>query len=224
VDAGDTEADGVLSTHEAFSVIDQIRATGKPVVMLSGGESLLREDIFDIARYGTERGLWMVMGTSGYLIDHDIARKLSDAGIRAVAISLDSRDATRHDSFRGLEGVWERAVAAIEHCRDKGIGVQIIMSVMRSAMSEVEDVIGLGTSLGVPDYQLFFPIPAGRARQIEPRSPEEYEDLIRQILIRYRDSDLNIHLTCAPQFRRIADELGSRLVIFPRCNASSMVW
>jgi len=208
VDAGEKEVAGVLSTQEAFSVIDQIRATGRPVVVLSGGEPLLRDDVYDIARYGTEQGLRMVMGTSGYLIDHDIAGKLSEAGIRAVAISLDSGNATIHDSFRGLPGVWERAVAAIGHCRDAGIGVQINMSVMRSAMSEVEDVIGLGTSLGVRDYQLFFPIPTGRARQIEPRSPEEYEDLIRQILIRYRDSDLNIRPTCAPQFRRIADELG----------------
>ena len=208
VDAGDKEIAGVLSTQEAFAVIDQIRATGRPIVVLSGGEPLLREDVYDIARYGTEQGLRMVMGTSGYLIDGETAGKLRDAGIRAVAISLDSKDPSVHDSFRGLDGVWERAVAAIGHCRDAGIGVQINMSVMRSAMSEVEDVIDLGTSLGVRDYQLFFPIPTGRARQIEPRSPEEYEDLIRQILIRYRDSDLNIRPTCAPQFRRIADELG----------------
>lgn len=208
VDAGETEADGVLSTHEAFSVIDQIRATGMPVVVLSGGEPLLRDDVFDIARYGTEQGLRMVMGTSGYFIDQTIAKKLSDSGIRAVAISLDSKNATWHDSFRGLDGVWEKAVAAIGHCRDAGIGVQINMSVMRSAIREVEDVISLGTSLGVRDYQLFFPIPTGRARQTGHRSKEEYEDLIRQILIRYRDSDLNIRPTCAPQFRRIADELG----------------
>ena len=92
VDAGEEEADGVLSTQEAFSVIDQIRATGKPVVVLSGGEPLLREDIYAIARYGTEQGLRMVMGTSGYLIDQKTAVKLKDAGIRAVAISLDSKD------------------------------------------------------------------------------------------------------------------------------------
>ncbi len=208
VDAGAEEADGVLGTKEAFAVIDQIRATGKPVVVLSGGEPLLREDIYDIARYGTEQGLRMVMGTSGYLIGHDTAIKLKDAGIRAVAISLDSKDPKVHDSFRGLEGVWEKAVQAIGHCRDAGIAVQINMSVMRSAISDVEDVIGLGTSLGVRDYQLFFPVPTGRARYIEPRSPEEYEELIRQILLRYRDADLNIRPTCAPQFRRIADELG----------------
>jgi AdoMet-dependent heme synthase len=208
VDAGDEEVTGVLSTQEAFGVIDQIRVTGTPVVVLSGGEPLLREDVYKIARYGTERGLRMVMGTSGYLIDHGAAGKLRDAGIRAVAISLDSKDPEVHDSFRGLPGVWEKAVQAIRHCRDAGIAVQINMSVMRSAISDVEDVIGLGTSLGVRDYQLFFPVPAGRGRQIEPRSPVEYEELIRQILIRYRNSDLNIRPTCAPQFRRIADGIG----------------
>jgi len=208
VDAGEEEADGVLSTQEAFAVIDQIRATGTPVVVLSGGEPLLREDICAIARYGTEQGLRMVMGTSGYLIDHDTAAKLREAGIRAVAISLDSDDPPTHDAFRGLDGVWEKAVQAIGHCRDAGIAVQINMSVMRSAISDIEGVVGLGTSLGVRDYQLFFPVPAGRAWQIEPRSPEEYEALIRQVLIRYRDAGLNIRPTCAPQFRRIADGLG----------------
>jgi radical SAM protein with 4Fe4S-binding SPASM domain len=208
VDAGDEETDGVLSTHEAFSVIDQIRATGTPVVVLSGGEPLLREDVYKIARYGTEQGLRMVMGTSGYLIDCDTAAKLRESGIRAVATSLDSKDPSVHDAFRGLPGVWERAVAAIGHCRDAGIAVQINMSVMRSAIREVEDLIGFGTSLGVRDYQLFFPIPTGRARQTGPGSPEEYEELIRQILLRYHNTDLNIRPTCAPQFRRIADEMG----------------
>jgi len=208
VDAGEEEAAGVLSTQEAFSVIDQICETGNPVVVLSGGEPLLRKDICDIARYGTEKGLRMVMGTSGYLIDQKTAVNLKKAGIRAVAISLDSKDPATHDSFRGLEGVWERAVQAIGYCRDAGIAVQINMSVMRSALDEVEDVIGLGTRLGVRDYQLFFPVPTGRALQIEPRSPEEYEELIRHILVRFRNSDLNIRPTCAPQFRRIADSLG----------------
>jgi AdoMet-dependent heme synthase len=208
VDAGELEADGVLSTQEAFSVIDQIRATGRPVVVLSGGEPLLRDDVYDIARYGTEQGLRMVMGTSGYLIGPDTAAKLKEAGIQVVAISLDSGDPAVHDAFRGLDGVWEKAVQAIGHCRDAGIAVQINMSVMRAAIGDVEDVIGLGTSLGVRDYQLFFPIPTGRAWQIAVRTPEEYEELIRQTLLRYRHSDLNIRPTCAPQFRRIADGLG----------------
>jgi len=210
VDAGEREAEGVLSTEEAFGVIDQIRESGKPVVVLSGGEPLMREDIFAIARYGTEQGLRMVMGTSGYLLDQVMAKKLHESGISAVAISIDSADPSIHDAFRGTDGVWERAVQAIRFCKDEKISVQINMSVMQSAMSDVKDVIEVGTALGVRDYQIFFPVPAGRARLIEPRSPQEYEQLIRQILIKYRGSSVNIRPTCAPQFRRIADELGIR--------------
>jgi radical SAM protein with 4Fe4S-binding SPASM domain len=198
----------VLSTEEAFTVIDQICETGKPIVVLSGGEPLLREDIFTIARYGTERGLRMAIGTSGMLIDRTTAAQLREAGIRAVAISLDSATPAIHDAFRGRDDVWEKAVQAARNCRNEGIGVQINMSVMRSDISDVEAVIGLGTSLGIRDYQLFFPVPTGRAREIEPKSPQEYENLIRQILMKYRNSSVNIRPTCAPQFRRIADDLG----------------
>ena len=208
VDAGEREADGVLSTEEAFGVIDQICETGKPIVVLSGGEPLLREDIFAIAHYGTEQGLRMVMGTSGYLLDQVMAKKCKEAGIRAVAISLDSADPSVHDAFRGIDGVWERAVQAISFCHEEKMGVQINMSVMQPAMRDVEEVIEVGTALGVRDYQLFFPVPTGRARLTEPRSAKEFEELIRQILIRYRGSDLHIRPTCAPQFRRIAEELG----------------
>jgi radical SAM protein with 4Fe4S-binding SPASM domain len=208
VDAGVEEADGVLSTGEAFSVIDQIRATGKPVVVLSGGEPLLREDIYEIARYGTEQGLRMVMGTSGFLLDRPIAAKLRESGIDAVAISIDSADPAVHDAFRGVNGVWESAIQAIQNCHDEGVGVQINMSVMRTDLRDVEAVIAKGTALGVRDYQIFFPVPTGRARQKEPRNHQEYEEMIRQILIRYRERGVNIRPTCAPQFRRIAEEAG----------------
>jgi len=208
VDAGECEAEQTLSTEEALDVIDQIRACGKPVVVLSGGEPLLRNDIYDIAAYGTSRGLRMVMGTSGFLIDREAASRLREAGIRAVAVSLDSGDRKVHDAFRGVSGVWDRAVQAVRHCRDEGIGVQINMSVMHPGMKEIEGVIRRGTSLGVRDYQLFFPVPTGRAWGMDPMGPREYEDLIRQVLTRFRDDDLQIRPTCAPQFRRIAKDLG----------------
>jgi radical SAM protein with 4Fe4S-binding SPASM domain len=207
-DAGAREAEGVLNTDEAFGVIDQIRATGTPLVILSGGEPLMRGDICAIARYGTEQGLRMALGTSGFFIDTEMAAHLSRAGIRAAAISLDSDSPAVHDAFRGTDGAWDRAVQAIRHCRDAGIHVQINMSVMNSRADEVDRVVRLGRTLGVRDYQLFFPVPTGRSRLAEPRSPQEYEKMIRQVLLRYRDSDMNIRPTCAPQFRRIADEAG----------------
>ena len=208
VDAGEREADGVLTTEEAFGAIDQICETGRPVVVLSGGEPLMREDVFAIARYGTDQGLRMVMGTSGVLIDQATAARLSEAGIQAVAISLDSASPAMHDAFRGVSGAWEKAVQAIGHCRDAGIGVQINMSVLRPGFTDVESVVSLGTTLGVRDYQVFFPVPTGRAQDSEGCTSQEHETLIREILLHYSQGSVNIRPTCAPQFRRIAADLG----------------
>jgi radical SAM protein with 4Fe4S-binding SPASM domain len=207
IGAGEDEAAGVLSTKEAFSVIDQISMTGKPVVVLSGGEPLMRDDVFAIAKYGTDRGLHMVMGSSGFSLDRAAAQKLREAGVKAVAISIDSGDPAVHDEFRGVGGSWERAVRAVRYCRSEGIGVQINTSVQGPDLADVEGVFELGTEIGVRDYQIFFPVPTGRARE-NPGNVVKYENLIRQILLRYRDSGLNVRPTCAPQFRRIAEEAG----------------
>lgn len=208
VKAGENETAGVLSTDEALGVIDQIRDVGTPVVVLSGGEPLLRGDLCEIARYGTEKGLRMVMGTSGYFLDRSMAERLRDAGIRSVAVSIDSAVPAVHDSFRGVSGAWEKAVQAIRNCNNAGIGVQINMTVMRPSAGDVQSVVELGKGLGVTDYQVFFPVPTGRAQDFSPLNPREYEEVIRQVLLKYRDTSVNLRPTCAPQFRRIAQELG----------------
>ncbi|MFZ2074382.1 MAG: radical SAM protein [Methanoregula sp.] len=210
VNASEHEAEGVLSTDEAYAVIDQICEMGRPVVILSGGEPLMRDDIFRIARYGTKKGLVMAMGTSGVLIDETCAREIRDSGIRKVAISIDSADPSVHDSFRGLAGAWDRAVQGIRHCVNEGIGVQINTTVLSPDIQAIKDVVSLGTGLGVSDYQLFFPVPTGRGNDVPWLTPQVYEDLIREVLVAYKDTDVNIRPTCAPQFRRIADTLGIR--------------
>ena len=129
VEAGMDEPAGMLSTEEALAVIDQIREVGTPVVVLSGGEPLMREDLCTIARYGTEQGLRMVMGTSGYFLDRSMAASMRDAGIRAAAVSIDSADPAVHDSFRGVSGAWEKALQGVRNCRDEGIGVQFLLIV-----------------------------------------------------------------------------------------------
>ena len=208
VDAGTSEPEGVLSTDEAKEVIDQIADTGSPILVLSGGEPLLREDICDIVAYGTEKGLRMVMGTSGYYLDEEMALRLKRAGIKAVAISLDSTDPAIHDAFRGVGGAWERAVHGINACNAAGIPVQINMTVARPVVGDIESLIRYGVDLGVNDFHLFFPIRTGRGEGISLSTPEEYEEIISEVLTRYRNSKLNIRPTCAPQFRRIADDLG----------------
>ncbi|MBN1195675.1 MAG: radical SAM protein [Methanomicrobiaceae archaeon] len=208
VQAGENETVGVLSTDEALAVIDQIRDAGTPVVVLSGGEPLMREDLCTIARYGTERGLRMVMGTSGYFLDRSMAARLRDAGIRAVAVSIDAADPAVHDAVRGVSGAWQKAVQAVRNCRDEGMDVRINMTVMRPRAGDVHAVVELGQSLGVTDYQVFFPVPTGRAQDYGPLDPRDYEAVIRQVLLTYHGTGVNLRPTCAPQFRRIALDLG----------------
>jgi len=178
------------------------------VVILSGGEPLIRDDIFAIARYGTEKGLKMAMGTSGVLIDRKAAGQIRDSGIRRIAISIDSADPVVHDRFRGVPGTWERAVQGIRYCREAGIDVQINTTVLSPDFQAIQDVVSLGMGLGVINYQLFFPVPTGRGNHVPWLTPQVYENLIQDVLVAYHGSGVNIRPTCAPQFRRIADALG----------------
>lgn len=208
--AGEKDLPGTLSGAAMYRIIDGIRETGTPVVILSGGEPLMREDIFEIARYGSDAGLRMAMGTSGYPFTPDTASQLRKAGIRKVAVSLDSTDPGVHDAFRGREGSFHRAVRAILRCRKEGLDVQINMTSRDGGSTGVDHVVALGKILGVSDYQVFFPVPTGRAGAAAAGLPGSGEETIARILERYRDSSIRIRPTCAPQFRRIADQHGIR--------------
>ncbi len=208
MDAGDGGWAPELSTSEAKMLIDQVRQVGSPVMILSGGEPLLRDDIFEIAEYGTRRGLRMVIGTNGTLIDGRTAVRLAGAGIRKAAISLDSVDPDTHDRFRGVRGAWERAVAGIGACRDAGIPVQMHTTVTLQNHRELEAIAEFGEKLGVHDFQFFFLVPTGRGKEVIDISPEMYEALIREILRLRAEKNLSIRPTCAPQYVRIASEMG----------------
>ena len=112
-----------------------------------------------------------------------------------------------HDAFRGVFGAWERAVQGIGHCLREGLGVQINMTVITSDIQAIHDVISRHR-LGVKDFQVFFPVLTGRGTTAPVFSPQVYEELIRDVLVTYTGSGVNLRPTCAPQFRRIADTLG----------------
>jgi MoaA/NifB/PqqE/SkfB family radical SAM enzyme len=90
---------GELDTKASFRLLDQVSQVGKPIIILTGGEPLLRPDIFDIARYGTEKGLRMVMALNGTLITENLAKQMADAGIQRISVSLDGATRESHDRF-----------------------------------------------------------------------------------------------------------------------------
>jgi radical SAM protein with 4Fe4S-binding SPASM domain len=178
------------------------------VLILSGGEPLLRKDIGEIIQYGSALGLRMAIGTSGTLIDRGVAKKLHEYGISSVAISLDSPTPELHDRFRGLKGAWQKAVRGITSCRSEGIQVQINTTVSSENFSELHGIVSLGRDLGVNNFQVFFIVPVGRAAGSKSPDPARYEAMIRDVVTTVARPGISVRPTCAPQFMRIARESG----------------
>ena len=101
-----------FSFDEAKRVLDDISSFAQPVVVLSGGEPLLRKDVFDIAAYGTEKGLRMCLATNGTLVTEEICHNIKESGIRMVSLSLDGASAAVHDDFRNQIGAFEGTIKA----------------------------------------------------------------------------------------------------------------
>ncbi len=211
IDAQQRVDDRALTTEEGRRLIEQIAEVGKPILILSGGEPLMRDDIFQLARWGTEKGLKVVMGTNGTLITDIIAEKLRKAGISKIAVSLDSANPEKHDRFRGLRGSWEAAVRGIKASLRHGIDLQVNTTVTKDNYGEIEDILNLAQELGASDFHLFFLVPTGRGRELEDLSPVEYEKMIRKLLGKKGGYSFEVKPTCAPQFMRIAKQEGLEL-------------
>ena len=127
-----------LNTAEAKKMLDQIKAANFHLMIFSGGEPLLRADIFELMSYAAEIGLRPVLGTSGGLIDAEIAQKLKEAGVLAAGISLDSVQPNKHDQFRGEEGLFLKVENAFEELKKVGIPLQTHMTVMDWNLDELD--------------------------------------------------------------------------------------
>lgn len=210
VDADKSEGKGELNTDEGRMLIDQIVEVGKPILIMSGGEPLLRDDVFELARYGTDKGLRVAMGTNGTLITDQVANQLKSSGVRRIAISLDSAVPQRHDEFRGVKGSWRLAVEGVKACRRNDLDVQINTTLTKQNYHEIDHIVDLAEKVGASDLHIFFLVPTGRGKKVEDVSPAMYERMIRSVLEKSTKSRLNIKPTCAPQFMRILKQMDIR--------------
>ena len=208
INADTKEPINELTTEEAKNLIDQICEVSKPLLVLSGGEPLLRQDVYELVRYGASKGLKMGLGSNGSLIDNDAAKKLKEAGIETVSISLDSHIPEQHDEFRGVKGSWEKAVNAIKALRENGVLVQVNTTVTQQNYDQIDDIMSLAEKLGVENFHLFFLVPTGRGVKIADISPAKYEEMIKKTFEKVARHKLNVRPSCAPQFMRIAKEMG----------------
>ncbi|UWG96753.1 putative heme d1 biosynthesis radical SAM protein NirJ2 [Dehalobacter sp. DCM] len=199
-----------LSTDEAKTMLDQIVKAGFKIMIFSGGEPLMRPDIIDLVAYASNLGLRPVFGTNGTLITVELAQKLKEAGALGMGISLDSLDSEKHDHFRRYQGAWEQAVQGMRNCRRVGLPFQIHTTVMDWNSAELETLTDFAVEEGAVAHHIFFLVPTGRAVSIEEESlkAEAYEDVLTRIIKKQQSVNIELKPTCAPQFTRIAKQLG----------------
>jgi AdoMet-dependent heme synthase len=196
-----------LTTAEAFKLVDQITAAGKPVFVLSGGEPLFRPDIFDIARYASEAGLPVALATNGTLIDASVAERVKASGVKRVSISFDGPDAATHDAFRGLPGAFEAAIRGFKALQAAGLPVQINTTVAKHNESQLEAMRILAKDLGAVALHLFLLVPVGCGLQISEEqqiSAQQYERVLNWLYdVEQAEPDLQLKATCAPHYFRV---------------------
>ncbi len=208
INATEKKLDNELTTQEAKNLMDQICQVSKPLLILSGGEPLLRSDIFELIEYGSSKGLKIGLGSNGSLIDDDVAAKLKAAGIATVSISLDSHIPAQHDEFRGVVGAWEKAVNACKALRKNNVLVQVNTTLTHENYGQIDDIMSLAEEIGVENFHLFFLVPTGRGTKLTDISPQKYEDMITNTFAKVSKHKLNVRPSCAPQFMRIAKGMG----------------
>jgi len=175
-----------LATAEAKRVIREIADAGARLIIFDGGEPLMRKDIYELIVHAKEVGLRPLMGTNATLITKGVAERLVEAGIRALAISLDGAEAKSHDKFRGEEGCWEETIQGIENARQAGIPFQIAPTLRHRGWQEWKEVADLAKEMGAMAVEVFDYIPAGRGAE-NPEfilTTEERRSFIRDYIAR----------------------------------------
>jgi heme b synthase len=197
--------EGELTTAEAFQLLDQIAEVGTPIVILTGGEPLLREDIFEVARYGSNKGLRMVMAPNGTLLTGEAAKKLVDSGIKRISISLDGATRERHDLFRGVVGAFEGALEGIKNAKSAGLEFQINTTITQTNLDQIQRIQELAVQLGAVAHHIFLLVPTGRGKYMidQEITADQYEHTLNWFYDQCAKTPLQLKATCAPHYYRI---------------------
>ncbi len=194
-----------LSSQECFSVLDQIGEIGKPIIILTGGEPLLRPDIFEIAAYGNARGFRMTMAVNGTLLTRGKADRMVQAGIQRISISIDGATASSHDAFRQVQGAFQGALGGIDNAKAAGLDFQINTTITKQNLHELAAIQDLAVSLGAVAHHIFLLVPMGRGKDLDEQgiSAEQYEDTLHWFYEQKDKVPLQLKATCAPHYYRI---------------------
>ena len=186
--ADNKPAENELTTEEGFRLLEDLAQFGCPVVLFSGGEPLVRPDIFDLIAYAVRLGLRAVLSTNGTLIDHALAKELKKFGLSYVGISLDGIGEV-HDRFRGFKGCFEKVIQAIENCQREGLKVGLRFTINKFNAEEIPKVFDFVEEMKIPRICFYHLVYAGRGTKLMEYdlSHEETREWVDYIIDRTKE-------------------------------------
>lgn len=197
--------EGELSTEEAHALVDTFPQTGKPLIIFTGGDPMMRADVYDLVAHAKSLGLTCAFAPNGTLITAENARKLRDCGVERCSISIDGATAACHDAFRGWNGAFEASMRGIGHLRDAGLHFQINTTVTKDNLASFRDIFDLCQRIGAVAWHIFLLVPMGRGAGLADQviSAREYEDVLHWFYEFRKTTSMRLKATCAPHYYRI---------------------
>lgn len=204
-----------LDTQESLRLIDQLAEFGNPILIFTGGDPMMRPDLFELIEYAAQKGLrCSLTPTATALPTLERLKNAANAGIRRIALSLDAPTESVHDGFRKVEGSWARTMKILRNAQQAGISAQVNTTVSRFNLALLPDMVPFIEEVGAVQWSVFFLVPTGRAQIPWMISPEDHERVFNWLYDLSKSAPFDIKATAAPMYRRVAihrkkSEMGS---------------
>jgi radical SAM protein len=202
---------GELSLEECTRLLEQLKEFGRPLIVLTGGDPVQREDLFDIIRAARERDFPVAITPSATpSTSRDVVRRFKECGVERMAISVDGPDAAVHDEMRRVKGSFDLTMQIIEFARDAGLPIQINTTIWKGNVDRFDEMSRLVQRLRAVLWSLFFLVPTGRATQDMQIQPVEAEEIMIKMAKLACVADFDVKATAGPFFRRVLIEYVSK--------------
>jgi radical SAM protein with 4Fe4S-binding SPASM domain len=199
-----------LSTEQALAMIRTLPETGRPILVFSGGEPLMRPDLFELAAEARRVGLPIALATNGTIMNESVARRVVDVGFQRVSISFDGPDAETHDYFRG-DGAFASSIAGFEALRERGMSMQMNTTVAKHNYRKLDEMYALALNMGADALHIFMLVPVGCGMSLSDDimlDGQEYEAALNWIYDRSLEGKIHLKATCAPHYFRVMRQRG----------------
>lgn len=194
-----------LTTEEGFRLLEQVKEFGNPIMVFTGGDPMMRRDLFELLGYSVQLGLrTSLTPTATALVTRERLERVREVGVRRIALSLDGPDAPTHDFFRGFRGSFERTLRILQTAQELGLSTQVNTTVTRYNRHKLEAMVPFLEKYGIVQWSVFFLVPTGRGQRADMITPEQHEEIFHWLWELSKKAPFDIKATAAQHFRRVA--------------------